>query len=105
MILENSKIKIFKKTDILSTRFKTGALFFILEKHGNIKRQFMTKYAVRTLKTCKNWSGFETRFWLCRGVLKEDLRKVLKGVFCFFVILVGRKGGNLRVKSTKTDRC
>ena len=81
MILENSKIKIFKKTDILSTRFKTGALFFILEKHGKIKRQFWTKYAVRTLKTCKKQSGFEARFWLCRGVLNVDFSEVLKGVF------------------------
>ena len=81
MILENFKNQNFQKTDILSTRFKTGALFFILEKHGNIKRQFWTKYAVRTLKTCFKRSGFETRFWLCRGVLKEDLRKVLKGVY------------------------
>ena len=81
MILENSKIKIFKKTDILSTRFKTGALFFILEKHSNIKRQFWTKYAVRTLKSCKKQSGLEARFCLCCGVLNADLRKVLKGVF------------------------
>ena len=71
----------FQKTDILSTRFKTGALFFILEKHGNIKRQFWTKYAVRTLKTCKKRSGFKARFWLCRGGLCMDLRKDLKGVF------------------------
>ena len=81
MSLENSKIKIFKKTDILSTRFKTGALFFILEKHSKIKRQFWTKCAVRTLKTCKKRRGVEARFWLCRDVLNADLRKVLKGVF------------------------
>ena len=80
MILENFKDQNFQKTDILSTRFKTGALFFILEKHGNIKRQFMTKYAVRTLKTCFKRSGLEAKFWLCRGVLNADLRKVLKGV-------------------------
>lgn len=40
MILENSKIKIFKKTDILSTRFKTGALFFILENMAISKDNF-----------------------------------------------------------------
>lgn len=81
MILENSKIKIFKKTDILSTRFKTGALFFILEKHSKIKRQFWTKYAIRTLKTCKKLSDFDAPFWLCSGVLHVDLRKVLKDVY------------------------
>lgn len=81
IILENFKDQNFKKTDILSTRFKTGALFFILEKYGKIKRQFWTKYAVRTLKNCKKRSGFKARFWLCRGVLNVDLRKVLKGVF------------------------
>ena len=81
IILENFKNQNFQKTDILSTRFKTGALFFILEKYSNIKRQFWTKYAVRTLKTCKKRSGFEAKFWLCRGVLKEELKKVLKGVF------------------------
>ena len=81
MILENFENQNFQKTDILSTRFKAGALFFILEKHGKIKRQFWTKYAVRTLKTCKKWRGFEARFCLCHGVLKEDLRKVLKGVY------------------------
>lgn len=67
MILENSKIKIFKKTDILSTRFKTGALFFILEKHGKIKRQFWTKYAVRTLKIRKKLSDFDAPFWFGVG--------------------------------------
>ena len=81
MILENFKNQNFQKTDILSTRFKTGALFFILEKHGNSKRQFWTKNAVRILKTCFKRRGFEAKFWLCRGVHKEDLRKVLKGVF------------------------
>ena len=76
----------FQKTDILSTRFKTGALFFILKKYSKIKRQFWTKYAVRTLKTCKKRSVLKARFWLCRGVLNTDLRKVLRGIYvpsCF----------------------
>ena len=81
MILENFKDQNFQKTDILSTRFKTGALFFILEKYSNIKRQFWTKYAVRTLKTCFKRSEFQARFWLCRSVLKENLRNVLKWVY------------------------
>ena len=58
-----------------------GALFFIFEKHGKIKRQFWTKCAVRTLKTFKKRSGFEGGFWLCRGVLYVDFIEVLKGVF------------------------
>ena len=36
MILENFKNQNFQKTDILSTRFKTGALFFILEKYSKL---------------------------------------------------------------------